>query len=214
MIATRAATGHHFAQKAAPKRQAALKVASLGFYYKQDENARYLDLKTQWQTEHKGLLSGQKASEFADTAYQQASVEAPFSQWRAQGGPAPKVFSAKLHLYSNTKAAVLNTPISVSVQANVGDLRVSPITQLTDYRYLQQTAHWETLETRQLSVPVIAPEEDQLLEVMQFRLLSFLNSHPNQWPTAVRITISSPRLGVAEKQISLLPDHFVVPVLY
>lgn len=191
-----------------------LKVASLKFYYKQDEDVRFIDLKTQWQTEHKGAITLQKAAEFADMANEQACVEAELSRWKAQGGPAPKVFGAKLHLYNNSKKAIVNIPLTITTKANVGDLRVSPLTQLTDYGYLRQTARWETLSTRTIQVPVVAPGEDQLIDVAKFRLLDFLGKHANQWPESVRISVSSPQFGVAERELSLLPDHFVIPTLY
>jgi hypothetical protein len=191
-----------------------LTVASLKFYYKQDENARFIDLKTKWQTEHKGAISLQKAADFADTADSQASVEAELSRWKAQGGPAPKVFGAKLHLYNNGKKAIVNIPLTITTKVNVGDLRVSPVTQLTDYEYLRQTSRWETVSTRTMQIPVVAPGEDQLIDVAKFRLLDFLGKHAGQWPESVQVSVSSPQFGIAERRIILLPDHFVVPTLY
>lgn len=203
------------ATHASPKQlPQSLKVASLQFYYKLDENARFLDLKTQWQTEHRGALSLQKAAEFAEIATKQASVEAELLHWRAQGGPSPKIFTAKLHLFNPGCKAILDIPLTITVKANVGELRVSPTTQLTDYGHLRRTAHWETISTHTLHIPVIAPEEDQLLEVAQFRLLEFMGTHSAQWPEAVRVTVSSPQLGIVEKQLSVLPDHFVISTLY
>jgi hypothetical protein len=191
-----------------------LKAASLQFYYKLDGEARFIDLKTQWQTEHPGSLSFKKAAELAETATKQASVEAELPHWRAQGGPSPKIFTAKLHLYNTSPKPQVDIPLTITVKARVGELRVSPSTQLTSYDHLRRSAQWKTVSTRVLRVPVIAPEEDLQLEVAQFQLLPFLEKHPGQWPESIQVVVSAPALGVVEKQLSLLPDHFMVPTLY
>lgn len=202
-VASRAATGI-----------SVLRVANLSFFYKQDEQARFLDLKTQWQTERRGELSLSKAAEFAQQAYDKASVEAELPEWRYHGGPSPKVITAKVHLYNSSKKALLNTPISMTLKAEVGDLRVSPQTQMTDYQYLASTAQWQTVASKKIIIPAIAPEEDQQLSVMTFHLMDFLATHNNQWPRRLKVTLSSPSFKTTEKQLTLIPDHFIVPVLY
>lgn len=191
-----------------------LKVESLGFFYKLDEQARYLDLKTKWQTEHRVDLSLDKASELAKEAYGKAGVESPFEQWRYQGGPAPHVFSSKMHLYNAGKNAMLNIPLQVVVRAKVGELRVSPDIQMTDYDHLEQTARWETVSQKTVKIAALAPGEDQLVEVMNFQLMDFLAKHPNQWPSQVEVSVSAPGIATTRKLLPLVPDHFVVPVLY
>ena len=191
-----------------------LKAESLEFYYKTDENARYLDLKTRWQSETQAELTYLKVSELAEEAYKSATVESPFDQWRYQGGPAPNIFSGKVHLYNTGKQAWLNVPVQVTLRAKVGALRVNPALQTTDYGYLQQTARWETVSTRTVKIPVIAPGEDIQVEVGRFNLPSFLAKRANQWPAEVEFQITAPQVGQLSKSIPLIPDHFVVPVLY
>jgi hypothetical protein len=202
------------ATRAATRQSGDIRVHSLDFYYKEDENARFLHLKNTWQSQHRGEISLTKSDELATEAYRQAGVEAPFTRWRYQGGPSPKVFTSKIHLYNNGKRAVLNLPLKVSVRAKVGELRVKPDIQMTDYGYLQQTAHWEDVSSNTITVPALAPNEDMLVEVMRFRLMNFLAAHPNQWPTQVEVTVSAPQMATVRKSLPLVPDHFVVPTLY
>jgi hypothetical protein len=109
---------------------------------------------------------------------------------------------------------LLTVPVSVTVRAKVGDLRVDPDIQMTDYEYLKESAQWETISQKTLTIPAIAPGEDMLLTLMQFHLLDFLAAHPNRWPVQVEVTLTSPLIGSSRRSISLIPDHFVVPVLY
>lgn len=191
-----------------------LRVASLQYYYKLDEHARFLELKTKWQTEHRGEIPLRKAAVLAQEANKKAGVEAELPHWRAQGGPAPNIFFAKLHLYNAGRNAILDIPLTVTLKANIGELRVSSATQLTDYGHLRKTARWKTLSTETLRIPVIAPEEDQIVEVAQFRLFEFMEKHPSLWPESVEVTVVSPQLGMVKKRLTMLPDHFVVPTLY
>lgn len=203
LLATKAATA-----------RGPIKVDSLDFFYKLDEHVRFLDLKTKWQTEHRGELPIGKAGELAREAYDQAATESPFSLWRYQGGPAPQIFTGKAHIHNQGRTALLNLPVSVQVRAKVGELRVSSDIQMTDYEYLEDSARWETVSTESITVPAIAPGEDILLPVMKFRLLEFLAKHPNRWPVQVEMKISSPLMGTTYKTLALIPDHFVIPVLY
>jgi hypothetical protein len=191
-----------------------IKVDNIGFYYKLDAKARYMDLKTRWQSEHRGELGAAKASELATEADAASSVESPFDKWRYQGGPDPAIFTGKAHIYNAGHKALLNVPVSVTVRAKVGDLRVSPDIQMTDYDYLKDSARWEVLSHKTLTIPAIAPGEDMLLTLTQFHLLDFLTAHPNRWPVQLEVSMSSPFLGSSRQSISLIPDHFVVPVLY
>ena len=203
LLATRAATG-----------RGPIQVDSLDFFYKLDEHVRFLDLKTQWQSEHRGELPIAKADELAREAYDLAATESPFAIWRYHGGPAPQIFTGKAHIHNQGHNALLNVPVSVLVRAKVGELRVNPDIQMTDFDYLEDSARWETVSREVVRVPAIAPGEDMLLPVMKFRLLDFLARHPNRWPVQVEVKISAPPMGTAYKTISLVPDHFVVPVLY
>jgi hypothetical protein len=198
----------------AAKGHAAIQVQSLDFYYKLDEAARFLDLKAQWQGEHRGEISIAKAKELAQAAYRESDLDTPFDRWRYHGGPSPRTFSAKAHLYSLGQKALLNVAFQVTVRAKVGNLRVIPNLQLTDYKTLQTSAHWQIVSQRTIHVPAIASGEDLLLPLMQFQLLDFLERHPNQFPVCLEVRLSNPHLGSVVKSIPLSPDHFVVPVFY
>lgn len=202
LLATRAATGQP------------VKAESIGFFYKMDAHARYLDLKTKWQSGHRGELSIEQASELATEAYEKSSVESPFEKWLFHGGPSPYLFKGKLHIYNTTSAALLQVPLAVTIRAKVGELRVDPTIQMTDFEHLNATARWETVSQENLSVDALAPGEDMLVDVMRFHLLKFLKEHPNQWPTRLEVVVTSPQLGTHRQQLELVPDHFVVPVLY
>lgn len=193
----------------------ALKVQSLDFYYKLDEAARYLELKNQWQSEHRGEIPIAKAKALAQEANLTSDMDTPFAYWRYHGGPSPLTFRAKAHIYSSgEQKAFLNAPFLVTVRVKVGNLRVIPDLQLTDYTTLQTSAHWETLSQCTIRVPAIAAGEDLLLPLMEFQLMDFLEKHPNQFPIRVEVRLSNPHLGVVTKSIPLTPDHFVVPVVY
>ncbi len=192
-----------------------LQVASADFYYRLDEKASFIALKNQWQSEHRGELSPDQAELFADQAYDKAGVEEVLTQWRYHGGPNPWVFSVKAHLFNEGKKAYLNVPVQVIVRAKMGDLRVNPAIQMTDWTYLQQSAHWVTISgPKAITVSAIAPGEDQLLPLGRINLLSLLSKHPNQWPVELELHLQSPRFAPVTQRISLKPDHFVTPHWY
>lgn len=192
-----------------------LQVASADFYYRLDEKASFIALKNQWQSEHRGELSPDQAELFADQAYDKAGVEEVLTQWRYHGGPNPWVLSLKAHLFNEGQKAHLNVPVQVIVRAKLGDLRVNPAIQMTDWTYLQQSAHWETVSGPQtITVSAIAPGEDQLLSLGRINLLSLLSKHPNQWPVELELQMRSPRFAPVTQRISLKPDHFVTPHWY
>lgn len=192
-----------------------IKVASTEFYYRLDEKARFIELKNQWQSQHRGELPIEQAQIFAQDAYAQASVEEVLNRWRYHGGPSPWVFTGKAHLFNEGEKAYLNVPVSVSFRAKVGDLRVNPALQMTDFKYLKQTARWENLPgSHSRTIAAIAPSEDILLDLGQVHLLAFLAAHPNRWPTEIEVRISSPQFATVSKTIELIPDHFVTPAFY
>jgi hypothetical protein len=194
--------------------QPAIQVQSLDFYYKQDEKARYLELKNQWQSEHRGEIPLRNAAELATQAYAQADTEAPLERWRYQGGPSPEVFNSKIHLFNSSKQALLHIPLRITLRARVGELRINPQTELTDYTHLANTAHWQTIAVETKSIPALAPGEDLQVANTTFQLLDFLGKHPGHWPAQLEIEVKVPQLGANRKTISLTPDHFVVPILY
>jgi hypothetical protein len=189
-------------------------VEDLSFFYKEDEAARYLDLKNQWQSEHRGEIPPDKAAELAEKAYKEASVESPLLRWREQGGPNPQVFSAKAHLSNPGHDALINVSLRVTLKAKVGDLRVNPRIQITDYHYLESSARWVTLSDTVILVPAIAAGEDLQVDLVKFPLRDFLGKHNGQWPAQLRLELQAPHMDATYKTLSLMPDHFVVPVLY
>jgi hypothetical protein len=66
-----------------------LKMQSLDFYYKLDQAARFLELKTQWQAEHRGEVPLAQAKLFALEADHASDMDTPLTRWRYQGGPSP-----------------------------------------------------------------------------------------------------------------------------
>lgn len=191
-----------------------IKADSLDFYFKTDENARYLDLKSKWQAETRGEITFQKASELAEEAYTASSVESPLKLWRAQGGPAPNIFHSKIHICNTGKEALLNVPMTATLRARVGELRVKPDIQMTDYDHLERSSKWVSLGQSTVNVPAFAPGEDMLLEMNRFKLMEFLSKHSGRWPVEVEVKVSSPQMGTIRKTMALIPDHFVVPILY
>ena len=191
-----------------------LKVQSMDFYYRMEQESRYLDLKNQWQSHHRGEITQKKAIEFARQADQASDMETPLTAWQYQGGPAPYIFRAKAHIFSTAPKAMLNVPFTISVRANVGQLGVIPSLQLTDYERLRSSARWVEISKKTVTVPAIAPGEDLLLPLMEFQLLLFLERHPQSFPVTIEVLLSSPQLGSVSKTLPLTPDHFVMPVFY
>lgn len=192
----------------------AVQVQSLDFYYKMDEKSRYLDLKNQWQSAHKGELNYAEASTLAAQAYDESSVESELEQWAYHGGPDPKVMTGKVHIYNVGQRALLNLPIKVTLRAKVGELRVNPAIQMIDYDYLNDTAQWLSVSSKTVKVAALAPGEDMLVDLGKFQMLDFLGKHPNQWPAKLELRVDSPEFGTSRKVLNVIPDHFVVPVLY
>jgi hypothetical protein len=205
--------------RSAPARPASgsqgLQVASANFYYRLDEKASFIALKNQWQSEHRGELSPDQAQLFADQAYDKAGVEEVLTQWQYHGGPNPWVLSIKAHLFNDGAKAYLNVPVQVTVRAKLGDLRVNPAIQMTDWTHLQKSARWATVSGPQIiTVSAIAPGEDQLLSLGRINLLSYLCKHPNQWPVELELQLRSSQFAPVSQRITLKPDHFVTPTWY
>lgn len=192
-----------------------LTLEKIEFYYRADEQARYIELKNKAQAEKRGELTPERNMEVAREAFDASSVEKPFDVWRYHGGPNPNIFLIKAHVYNQTGQAQIDVPMTVSVRAKVGPLLVNPKTLLIDTQYLENTAKWMTLFQQQMTLPAIAQGEDMLFELRQFDLTEFLATHPGQWPTAITVSVSSSELdGEKTANLQMKPDHFVVPVLY
>ncbi len=192
-----------------------IQVAGADFYYRLDEKARFIELKNQWQSDHRGELPMQQAQAFSEKAYAQSSVEEVLKVWRYHGGPSPWVFCAKARLFNEGAVAFLNVPAHISYRAKVGELRVNSATQLTDFKHLQQSAKWQDMPgSHRTNIAVMAPGEDILLDLGPVHLLSFLGAHPNRWPTEIEVTVSSPRFATVRHRLQLTPDHFLTPSVY
>ncbi len=195
----------------APAPRTSLKLQSINFYYRLDEAARFLELKTQWQSEHRGEVPMNAAAVLVQQAHQASDMDTPFSRWRYQGGPAPAILEAKAHLYTTGQKAMLRVPFSVTFRAKVGNWRVDPTLQLTDFEGLNRSAQWQMVSQRTLTVPAIASGEDVLLPLGEFELYRFLQKHPNQFPVALEVRVNNPMLGTITTTLPMIPDHFMTP---
>ena len=188
-----------------------LKLQSFNFYYRLDEATRYLELKTQWQSEHRGEVSISEAIHLAMEAHQASDMDAPFTRWRYQGGPSPAIFGAKAHVYTTGQKAMLNVHFLVTMRAKVGNWRVNPTLQLTDFEGLARSAHWEQVSQQTFTIPAIAAGEDVMLTLSEFQLYRFLQKHPNQFPVELEVRLSNPLLGTVITTLPMRPDHFMTP---
>jgi hypothetical protein len=186
-----------------------LRLQELSFYYRQDEAVRFLSLKSQHEHETERQLSPSEIPELVRKAYRLSTVESPLTIWRKQGGPSPRYFSAKLHLYNQSAQAVVDVPIQVTLRAKLGILRPDPMLHLSDYETLTKTAQWLTLRKATVKIPAIAPGFDKQIDVLEFELLPFLAEHPGYWPTELEVTVKVPELPPAKQRLVLQPDHFV-----
>lgn len=185
------------------------------FYYKTDEEVRFADKKTNFQSKNRGNLPPAVAAQLASEAYEESSVEQELTLWRYHGGPAPNVITAKAHLYNESSQARLNTHLNTTLRAKVAPLLVDPKTLLVDFRNLNTSGKWVALDKRSTLVPALAAGEDSREEVSRFDLRAFLAKHPNDWPVELEITVKCPESGqTVKKRLTLIPDHFVVPTLY
>ena len=196
-------------------RPAKVQIEKAAFYYKTDANVRYLDFKNIWQAAQRGEIEMTKAAELAKVAYEEASVEKPFEQWRYHGQPSPEVFVAKAHVYNNSPTAALNVKANITVKALVGDWRVHPTLMVTDYDYLKRSARWVPLGSKTMMIPVLSPGEEKTLSVAEFSVLKFMSDYRNQWPTRLQVEVSIPSFGQRKvASLEMIPDHFMVQTLY
>lgn len=211
-----AAHADHFRAPAQSARSARpIQIDRLEFYYKLDGKARFLDLKTRWQETHHGETSFRTAAILARQADAMAKTEAPLTLWRYHGGPDPAIFSGKMHIHNQGTKALLNVPVKTTLLARVGPLSVKPDTLLTDFDALERSARWQVLSSQTFTIPAIAPDEDMLIPAMAFRLYDFMSANPNRWPVEVAIRVGdSPLVASASRSVRMIPDHFVMPVLY
>ncbi|MGZ8901394.1 MAG: hypothetical protein ACXW3Z_14990 [Limisphaerales bacterium] len=205
------ADGVHTGQISKSKGSNNLQIEEIEFIHRSDADARFLDLKTQWQNRHHGEIDSAVAAELAVRADQQSNVETPMEVWRYHGGPSPDIMRVRVHLYNNSSQARLNSKLTTRVRARVGQLLVHPRTLITDMNHLRQSATWMTLQSDVRTVPVLAPGEDKLEVVYTFNLPAFLNAHPSQWPVELEVSTSlsgSPARKTATLQLT--PDHFTL----
>ncbi len=198
-------------------------IEGIQFFYKLDAGTRFLEKRTQWETESKGRIkiALEDLEAMAYKAYQEASVEHPFDVWREQGGPNPLVFRPKLHLRNNTDQAWLNVKIQVIWRGKIGDLLADPELLLTDYDNLSATAQWENLFVEELNIDVLTPGQDKLIEISPFQLFSFLSLYKNKWPEYLEVeahlkSADGQTFGTLPQHqyiqaLPMIPDHFVVP---
>ncbi len=192
-----------------------VQLENIQFYYKTDADVRYLNLKNLWQSTRRGEISTEKAAELSRQAYENAKVEKSFEKWLYHGEPSPVYFTARAHLYNNASVAALNTKMKVTIRAKMGDMLVNPQLMLTDFEHLEKTAHWITLSRETQTVPALSPGEDATVQVMAFSVLEFMKKHPGQWPTLLEVDVSLPEYGQRRKvALEMIPDHFLVPILY
>ncbi|MBX2861724.1 MAG: hypothetical protein KTR14_10865 [Vampirovibrio sp.] len=188
------------------------KIKPLAFYYKLDEDARFLALKAEQVNQSRGAFYPEVLEKLARKSYQQASIEEPFKVWRTMGGPHPWIFRPKVLLNNSSQVALLDISIQVTVSIKTGEWRVDPELLLTDYDHLEKTAQWKTLTTYQTDLPVLAPGEDKLFTLAEIELLPYIHAHPNQWPTHLKVSVSAPKTSLqVEETLPLIPDHFLIP---
>jgi hypothetical protein len=202
--------------RSAADKTSPLKLDNIGFYYKQDEHARFMDLKTQWQTTHRSELPYSVARQLALKAYNKANIEALISSWHYDSGLFPNIITGKASIHNPDSSAKLDIPVSVILQAKTVTLEPTVLlsTQMTNLNDLQSSAHWVTLSKKNFTLPVIAPGEDVLVPLVQFSLMAFKQQHPHQWPLKLRVRFNSTLIGKGQQEISLTPDYFVMPSLY
>ncbi len=189
-----------------------LKIEGVTFYYKSDADVRYYQGLTQRETTHTRSPVLKDKIVLAQKAYQQASLETPFSRWAVQGAPHPWVFRVKVHLANQRTTALLNPKVLLRVQFKRGPLRVDPETLITDVDYLMRNAHWEPYFTQTLTLPVLGPGEEVELPSKLIELLPWTASHPNDWPVAVSAEATIQPAGKPNRrELLCIPDHFIVP---
>lgn len=186
------------------------------FYYKIDEETRYIDLKNKYQNRNRGEIPLQKAALLAQEAFLKASVEKQLDKWLFHGGASPNVFMAKAHLFNKSKSALLNTRLDITLRVREGEWLVNPEIQMTDFAHLVSSAKWRTLWHHTEVVPVVAPGEDLRVPVLgYFNVLRYLRFNSNAWPVEMELVVRAPALGEqATQRLELVPDHFLVPLLY
>jgi hypothetical protein len=186
-----------------------LKLQELSFYYRQDEAVRYLGLKNQREHELNRPLPISEVLNLSRKAYKASNIETPLDHWRKQGGPYPRSFSAKIHLYNQSTKAVVEAPMKVTLKAKMGVLQADPTLHLTDYETLERTAKWVTIHQTKVPLSALAPGMDKQFDLLEFEMLPFLAANPGKWPLEMEVSVKVLDLPLAKQKISLIPDHFI-----
>jgi len=186
-----------------------LKLQELSFYYHQDDAVRFLNLKNQREHELQHPLPVSEILNLSRKAYKSSTVETPLDQWRKQGGPAPRCFSAKIHLYNQSTKAIVEAPMKITLRAKMGVLQSDPALHLTDYETLERTAKWVTIHKATVPLSALAPGMDKQFDLLQFEILPFLAANPGKWPLEMEVSVKVLDLPLATEKISLIPDHFI-----
>lgn len=190
-----------------------------GFYYPADFTARYLRAKSNWREAHDGepvaldtmhILALQALDPKPDTLKL-------LETWRIQGGPAPWLFYpvVLVHNASQTEA-VLNVRLKMKLEFQFGQYFVDPNTLLVDYEHLQNSAQWEPVLEKERWLHSLAPQEDAQVVLNPVDLLQAMENRRNQWPYAIRLTVTLLPSGQLNQScvLTLTPDHFALPLTF
>jgi hypothetical protein len=190
-----------------------------GFYYPADFGSRYMRAKSNWREAHDGepialdtlhMLALQALDPKPDTLKL-------LETWRIQGGPAPWLFYPVVLLHNlSLSEAVLNVRLKMKLEFQFGQYFVDPNTLLVDYEHLKQSAQWEPVLEKERWLHSLAPQEDAQVVLNPVDLLLAMENRKNQWPYAIRLTVTLLPAGqvIQSSTLTLTPDHFALPLTF
>lgn len=207
-----------------PKAKPALIVQ---WQYKPDAH-QYLEHQLgHYQQQYEHFPSNPETNQFAREADQKATDRRPLSHWGLRSETHPWVIHPYISITNPTNTPWLDAKITTIIDIHWGELRVDSHLFLTDLTHLQQSAQWFEYKRTTHPVPVLSPDDTQLIQLPPLELLPLITpKHQNntqalsdQWPESIRIRVwlSPTQDHLPSEQhtkgstLTLYPDYFLTP---
>lgn len=191
------------------------KLKALGFYYNVNFDVAYHEAKAAWRNTHPSEVPPfSEQIRWANTAALGHPLgQKPLHRWAIASQPAPWVIQPKVQVFAPKGPVLSGLKIKSQVKALWGHYYVQPQTMLTDYRYLRQSAAWQTVSKQTLPLEALAPGQAQWITLSPVNLLALLAQKPAfWWPGELEVTVTLLPGGSSQSaHIQLLPDHFALP---
>ncbi len=189
-----------------------LNIDGAAFSYKPDIDAYYFTQITKLSTQNNGYIDKHQELEIYHKLYQtHQGTHQDLTAWNEAVGTSPQEFSIRLRLYNNSINASHETPVTIAIDAKVGEYYVDTKAFMVDQKHLEKTARWIKCQTIHDKIPMLGSEETYTFYSKPLYFGAYLLSLKHQFPVAIRakITLSGSKMAKVI-EIPVYSDHFAL----